>query len=48
MTIDDVPLFNKDSGVRKLTALWGWLGPDAALDILDALAEDIHGAIEAA
>jgi len=48
MTIDDIPTFNKASAITKLTTMWGWLGPDAAEDILDQIAAEIQEAIEAA
>lgn len=44
MRIEDVPGFDIPAAVEKLTILWGWLGKDAAQDILDCIAEDIHKA----
>jgi hypothetical protein len=48
MTIDDIPSFDIPAAVGRLTTLWGWLGEDAAQDILDCLAQDIKEAIEGA
>jgi hypothetical protein len=45
MTIDDIPSFDIPAAVDRLTKLWGWLGEDAAQDILDCLAPDIQNAI---
>ena len=46
MTIDDIPAFDIPAAVDRLTTLWGWLGKDAAQDILDCLAPDIQKAID--
>jgi len=48
MTIDDIPTFDIPTAVSRLTTLWGWLGKDAAQDILDCMAQDIQDAIERA
>jgi len=48
MTIDDIQSFDIPAAVGRLTELWGWLGQDAAQDILDCLAQDIQDAIDKA
>ena len=45
MTIDDVEGFDIPTAVARLTQLWGWLGKDAAQDILDCLAVDIQNTL---
>jgi len=46
MNIDDIPTFDAHAAVENLTTLWGWLGQDAAQDILDCIAPNIQRAIE--
>ena len=48
MTIDDVITFDIPAAVERLTTLWGWLGQDAAQDILDCIAPNIQQAIDKA
>jgi len=46
MTIDEIPSFDKAGAIAKLTRMWGWLGPDAAEDILDQLADEIYATMQ--